>query len=141
MDNTNRLRAGIKVRLIVDFGIVKETLERIGIIRHDLKTVYPSCYCISARLYGIDGDAEDEYYIVHFKELFRLDNRESSFSDMDELRLNTIAFLLHKWGLVECLSPVKKILAEPIDVLPYNKKVEYNISHKYRFTRTVDLGA
>ena len=41
------------------------------------------------------------YYIVHFKELFALDGKQTNLSENDIARRNRIATLLADWGLVE----------------------------------------
>ena len=46
-----------------------------------------------------------KYYIVHFKELFKLDGKQTSnFDESDLGRRNTIIDLLRQWNLVKVLN-------------------------------------
>ena len=121
---------GISVKLKKNFSLVKETLERMGIRNSQEKKFFPSCYCV--------GNEDDGYKIYHFKELFALDGNESTYNDLDELRRNTIAHFLEKWGLVELDEPIETILEKKIDVLSYNDKPNYRICHKYFFKTHID---
>ena len=78
-----------------DFLKVRETLTRIGVASRKDKTIYQSCHILHK---------QGRYYIVHFKELFALDGKPTTFSDNDKARRNTIANLLDEWGLVDLLS-------------------------------------
>jgi len=73
-----------------DFLKVKETLTRIGVASRKDRKLYQSCHILHKR---------GKYYIVHFKELFTLDGKNSSFSEEDQGRRNTIVNLLEEWGL------------------------------------------
>jgi hypothetical protein len=125
---------GIKVKLKKDFPVIRETLERMGIVNREKKIVYPSCYCVEGKSFGLD-DPEGIFRIVHFKELFVLDNKESTIKDLDILRLKTIVYLLQDWGLIEPLEKIDEILYEPISVVSHKDKKDYRIVHKYRFVR------
>ena len=56
------------------------------------KTLYQSCHILHK---------QGKYYIVHFKELFALDGKDTNISENDIARRNTIANLLSDWGLVK----------------------------------------
>ncbi len=104
--------------------IVIETLQRIGIINRKEKILYPSCY-----LYKKD----DRYFLAHFKQLFLLEgNGYNNISQEDIKRLNSIAYCLFSWELIDV--DLKKI--EPYDtkvfVLPHKEKKDWKISHKYK---------
>jgi hypothetical protein len=104
---------------------VKETLTRIGIASKKDKKLYQSCHILHKR---------GKYYIMHFKEMFLLDGKESSFSDEDRRRRNTIANLLEEWGLVVVIN--KDAIADRLDlsnikVLPYKEKNEWTLVSKY----------
>jgi len=120
---------GIEVTLLKNFPLVKETLERIGIRNSQEKKFYPSCYCKETE--------EGVYKIYHFKELFIEDGKESTYSELDELRRNTIVHFMKKWGFVDTKFKIPEILAEKIDVLNYNDKPNYKICHKYFFKRPI----
>lgn len=126
---------GIKVDILKNFSIIKETLERIGIKAEEQKKFYPSCYLV---------EENGEYKIYHFKELFLKDGKQSTYTDKDMYRRNTICFLLKNWGLIELDESVKdkedvnSILVEKVDVLPFPEKHKYRICHKYLFKRSVE---
>ena len=64
-----------------DFLKVKETLTRIGVASRHEKVLFQSCHILHKR---------QKYYIVHFKELFKLDGKPSSLTEDDLARRNTI---------------------------------------------------
>ena len=75
-----------------DFLKIRETLSRIGVASRKERKLYQSCHILHK---------QGRYYIVHFKELFALDGKETNLSENDIARRNTIANLLSDWGLVE----------------------------------------
>lgn len=109
-----------------DFLKVRETLSRIGVASKKEKKLYQSCHILHKQ--GL-------YYIVHFKELFGLDNKPSNFSEEDIARRNTIANLMAEWGLVKLVDPLKT--KDPIapmsqvKILPYKEKDEWELVTKY----------
>lgn len=125
---------GIAVKLNEDFSVIRETLERIGIINRKKKTFYPSCYCVETKESGV-------YRIVHFKELFPLFNRDSTFDEVDAIRRKTIVHLLKNWKLIEVVSPddIDEILSEKITVLKHSEKRDYEIIHKFKFSKRIVL--
>ena len=110
-----------------NFLKVKETLTRIGISSKTEKKLWQSCHILHKR---------GKYYIVHFKELFRLDGLETDFSESDKGRRNTITSLLEQWGLVKVVSP--EAVKEPtcpishFKILPFSQKSEWELIPKYR---------
>ena len=80
----------------------------------------------------------DRYYIVHFKELFALDGKNTNFSSNDLQRRNRIAKLLSDWGLisivnesqVEDLAPLNQI-----KVLSFKDKNDWTLESKYNIGR------
>ena len=109
-----------------DFLKVKETLSRIGVASKKEKTLYQSCHILHK---------QGKYYIIHFKQLFLLDGKNSDFSEEDKARLNTIANLLKEWGLIDLVAPSKS--ADPvaplsqIKIIAYKEKNEWNLVTKY----------
>jgi len=109
-----------------DFLKIKETLTRIGIASHKEKKLYQSCHILHNR---------GRYFIVHFKELFLLDGKESDFTEDDIGRRNTIASLVEQWGLFRIVD--YKRFEEPktplnkIKVLPFKDKDEWTLVSKY----------
>ena len=68
-----------------DFLKIRETLSRIGVASRKERKLYQSCHILHK---------QGRYYIVHFKELFALDGKETNLSENDIARRNTIANLL-----------------------------------------------
>lgn len=114
-----------------DFLKVKETLTRIGVASRKDKKLYQSAHILHK---------QGKYYIVHFKELFALDGKETNFSDEDIGRRNTIASLLEEWGLVDIVDP--DAVAEPkapmsqIKVISFKEKSDWDLCSKYSIGRT-----
>lgn len=125
---------GIDVHLKQDFSVIRETLERIGIINKKTKKFFPSLYCVETQREGV-------HKIVHFKELFPLFGRDTTFDDMDRLRRNTGVHLIKNWGLIDIVDPlsVDEILSEKISVLKYSDKPNYEICHKFKFSTRIVL--
>lgn len=120
---------GIEIRLKKDddFLKVKETLTRIGVASKKDKTLYQSCHILHKR---------GRFAIVHFKELFVLDGKESDISENDIARRNTIANLLAQWGLIELVDPVapsEQSVASitQIKIVKYSEKSQWNLVAKY----------
>ena len=90
-----------------NFLKIRETLTRIGIASRKDKKLYQSCHILHK---------QGRYFIVHFKELFALDGKESN------------------WGLLKILHPAK---AEPqaslsqIKVVSYKEKDDWELVPKY----------
>jgi hypothetical protein len=116
---------GLSVRLIDKYAVVKETLERIGIVNENNKKFFPSCYIIR--------ESDDKCKIYHFKQLLAKDGLEVNYDIIDEVRLKTVIHFLDKWGLVSAIDPIDQILENKIDVIPYKNKKDYTIVHKYMF--------
>ncbi len=126
----------IQIDLVKPFLVVRETLSRIGIINREKHIIYPSAYCVPGNDYP--DLLDDEYYIVHFKQLFSLTGKHSTMNDVDFLRLKTISYFLSKWGLVDIIHPeVDEIMADKLSVLSHSEKPEYQIVHKFKFTTRV----
>ena len=89
MKNINIVSTLIEVTLPTkdDFLKIKETLSRIGIASNKDRKLYQSCHILHKR---------GKYYIVHFKELFALDGKNSTIDDADISRRNSIAKLDRK---------------------------------------------
>ena len=70
-----------------NFLKVRETLTRIGIASKKDNTLYQSCHILHK---------QGRYFIVHFKELFALDGKDSNITSGDIERRNAIAGLLQR---------------------------------------------
>ena len=107
-----------------DFLKVRETLSRIGVASRKDKTLFQSCHILHK---------QGKYYIVHFKELFALDGKDTNLSENDIARRNTIANLLTDWGLVDVVGTTK-IEAAPlsqIKVISFKEKGDWKLETKY----------
>ena len=108
-----------------DFLKVRETLTRIGVASRKEKKLYQSCHILHK---------QGRYFIVHFKELFGLDGKQTNFSEEDQSRRNTIVKLLNDWGLVKVLSEEKIVDQAPlsqIKVIAFKEKSEWILETKY----------
>ena len=106
-----------------DFLKVRETLSRIGVASRKEKKLYQSCHILHK---------QGKYYIVHFKELFALDGKETNLSENDIARRNTIAKLLSDWGLIKIISELTECAPlSQIKVISFNEKGEWNLETKY----------
>jgi len=110
-----------------DFLKVRETLTRIGVASRKEKKVYQSCHILHKR---------GKYYIVHFKELFALDGKQTNLSINDIQRRNRIVQLLVDWGLVSIPEDSKEKIANvaplnQIKVLAFKEKGEWILESKY----------
>jgi hypothetical protein len=108
-----------------NFLKVRETLTRIGIASRKDKKLYQSCHILHK---------QGRYFIVHFKELFALDGKESNITSNDVERRNTIAGLLQDWDLLKILHPSKaepKASLSQIKVVTHKEKDEWELVPKY----------
>ena len=113
----------VSLRQPDDFLKVRETLSRIGVASRKEKKLYQSCHILHKK---------GKYYIVHFKELFALDGKNTNLSENDIARRNTIVNLLNDWGLVDVVG-----VAEPsaplsqIKFISFKEKSEWLLETKY----------
>lgn len=108
-----------------NFLKIKETLTRIGVASKKDKKLYQSAHILFKR---------GKYYIVHFKELFILDGKQSSITVSDIERRNAIATLLEQWGLlkmVERCSNVEQSTISQIKIVSFREKEEWELCPKY----------
>ena len=107
-----------------DFLKVRETLSRIGVASRKNKTLFQSCHILHK---------QGKYYIVHFKELFALDGKDTNISENDIARRNTIANLLSDWGLINVMgkSTVEAAPLSHIKVISFKEKNEWSLETKY----------
>jgi hypothetical protein len=109
-----------------NFLKVKETLSRIGVASKKDKTLYQSCHILHK---------QGKYYIVHFKQLFLLDGKQSDFTEDDRGRLNVIANLLDEWQLVDLADRDKSsdplIPLSQVKIIPHKEKSDWTLVTKY----------
>lgn len=108
------------------FPKIRETLTRVGIANNKTKTIYQSCHILNKK---------GKVYIVHFKELLKLDGRDVSISDEDLERRNDIAKLLEDWNLCSIVD-TDSVVSERRNLFriisfaeakSWNKVYKYNI--------------
>ena len=113
-----------------DFLKVRETLSRIGVASRKERKLYQSCHILHK---------QGKYYIVHFKELFALDGKETNLSENDIARRNTIAKLLNDWNLVGVEGKIEPVAPlSQIKILPYKEKHEWILETKYNIGKKKD---
>ena len=120
----------VKLKEPDDFLKVRETLSRIGVASRKERKLYQSCHILHK---------QGRYYIVHFKELFALDGKDTNINQNDIERRNSIASLLSDWGLIELMGVAEpKAPLSQIKVLPFKEKKEWNLSAKYNIGKKVE---
>ena len=106
-----------------DFLKIRETLSRIGVASRKERKLYQSCHILHK---------QGRYFIVHFKELFALDGKETNLSENDIARRNTIANLLRDWGLVEVIGTSEPVAPlSQIKIISFKEKDEWILETKY----------
>ena len=106
-----------------DFLKVRETLSRIGVASRKEKILYQSCHILHK---------QGKYFIVHFKELFALDGKDTNLSENDIARRNTIAKLLGDWGLVDVKGSVDvSAPLSQIKIISFKDKNDWTLETKY----------
>ena len=114
-----------------DFLKVRETLTRIGVASRKEKKIYQSCHILHK---------QGKYFIVHFKELFALDGKNTNLSSNDVQRRNRIVQLLVDWGLVSITTESQEKISDlaplnQIKVLSFKEKKEWTLESKYNIGR------
>jgi hypothetical protein len=108
-----------------NFLKIRETLTRIGIASRKEQKLFQSCHILHK---------QGRYFIVHFKELFALDGKESNITSNDVERRNTVAGLLQDWGLLKIVDNTKaepKVSLSQIKVVAFKEKSEWELVPKY----------
>ena len=108
-----------------NFLKVRETHTRIGISSRTENKLFQSCHILHK---------QGKYFIVHFKELFALDGKESNIANNDIERRNTIAVLLQDWELLKIVKPEQaepKASLSQIKVLSHKDKSSWELVPKY----------
>ena len=107
-----------------DFLKVRETLSRIGVASRKDKKLFQSCHILHK---------QGKYYIVHFKELFALDGKDTNISENDIARRNTIANLLSDWDLIKVVgkSSIESAPLSQIKVISFKEKNDWILETKY----------
>jgi|TARA_R110000782_G_scaffold85772_6_gene166683 hypothetical protein len=121
----------VKLKEPDDFLKVRETLSRIGVASRKERKLYQSCHILHK---------QGRYYIVHFKELFALDGKDTNISENDVARRNSIAALLGDWGLIEIIGDTEpKAPLSQIKVISFKEKSEWDLETKYNIGKKREL--
>ena len=114
-----------------DFLKVRETLSRIGVASRKERKLYQSCHILHK---------QGRYFIVHFKELFALDGKNTNLSENDIARRNTIANLLKDWELVDIIGDASEVAPlSQIKVLSFREKDEWTLETKYNIGKKKEV--
>ena len=109
-----------------DFLKIRETLSRIGIASKREKKLYQSCHILHK---------QGKYYLVHFKELFKLDGKPTNIDENDIGRRNSIVDLLRQWNLIDIVDESRieepKVPLSQIKILSFKEKDEWKLTTKY----------
>lgn len=107
-----------------DFLKIKETLTRMGIANNKDKVLYQSCHILQK---------QGRYYIVHFKEMLKLDGRPVTIDEEDEVRRDSIAQLLEDWGLLIITDGRDDLwkMQNNFRVITFKQKDEWSLKSKY----------
>ena len=121
----------VSLRQPDDFLKVRETLSRIGVASRKEKKLYQSCHILHKK---------GKYYIVHFKELFALDGKNTNLSENDIARRNTIVKLLSDWGLVTMKGKPEPIAPlSQIKIIAFKEKNEWMLETKYNIGKKKEV--
>ena len=114
-----------------DFLKVRETLSRMGVASRKDRKLYQSCHILHK---------QGKYYIVHFKELFALDGKQTNLTENDIARRNTISNLLKDWGLVSIMGDSSNVAPlSQIKVLSFREKDEWELCTKYKIGKKKEV--
>ena len=114
-----------------DFLKIRETLSRIGVASRKERKLYQSCHILHK---------QGRYYIVHFKELFALDGKQTNLSENDIARRNTIANLLKDWGLISIMGDASECAPlSQIKVLSFREKGDWELCTKYNIGKKKEV--
>jgi len=108
---------------------IKETLTRIGVSSKHKKALFQSCHILHKR---------GKYYILMFKELFKLDGKPANISESDLRRRNTIIRLLEEWGLLTVVNREQitdQAHMSQLKIIPYSQKEDWELISKYTVGR------
>lgn len=110
-----------------NFLKVRETLGRIGISKQNV--LYQSCHILHK---------QGRYFIIHFRELFALDDYDNLVTENDIAIRNTITDLLSQWELVTIVDP--ESILEPRAPIQTLKIVRYADRNNWAFDPMYQIG-
>lgn len=123
----NILENAVEVKPIGSDGFrkIKETLTRMGVSSKTTKTLSQSAHILHKK---------GRFYILHFKEMMKMDGLESEMSEGDVARRNRIAQMLSDWNLLEILTPHNLEPMGPasmVRVIKFADREEWELRPKY----------
>lgn len=119
----------IKLTQPENFLKIKETLTRMGIANQRDKVLYQSCHIL--KKHDVET-GEPRLFIVHFKDMMRLDGKLVNISDEDIQRTVSIAKTLETWGLLEVESSPENVeVTNNFRVIKAAQKAEWTLKSKY----------
>jgi hypothetical protein len=126
---------GVEVDILNSDNFLKiaETLTRMGIpsVKSDKNTLYQSCHILHKR----DTKGDSKYAIVHFKELFQLDGKQTNIDEEDIQRRNSIVQRLAQWNLVKVIETEKvsdSVLKQSFKIIKHTEKSDWVLLSKYQ---------
>ena len=122
----------VKVELLTKPRVIKETLSRMGIGNPKSKELWQLCHLINIR---------KEWFVIHFKETYLLQDKEVFLRDEDIVKRNEISKILQEWGLVKIVNPKEIDFSYGFDVSAVtdeNMKFVYRIKHASRQDYTLN---
>jgi|TARA_R110000851_G_scaffold230898_7_gene383719 hypothetical protein len=115
----------VSIREPDDFLKIRETLTRMGVASKHENKLFQSCHILHK---------QGHYFIVHFKELFLLDGKNSNLFENDIERRNSITTLLSDWGLLSIIDESQATKVAPlrqIKIIPHKEKMNWELVPKY----------
>jgi len=122
---TEEKRIQVKLKNPDFYRRVQETLTRMGVVNVKEHKLWQSCHIIEEN--GL-------YYVVHFKEIFLMEGKESDFGIEDEERRNCIIDMLQTWNLLEAVDPIPfdHVNRPRVFVLKYALKQDWQLFPKVK---------
>lgn len=102
-----------------NFLVVKETLTRIGSASGQVLT--QPCFILFKK---------DRYYIVHYKELLRLDGQRIELTQEDLDFRDSVIRILEEFNLLESVNEVEKRGSRP-KIIPHSEKSKWTLTPLY----------
>ena len=97
----------------------------MGIANNKDRVLYQSCHILQK---------QGRYYIVHFKEMLRMDGRQVDIDGEDYQRRDSITQLLEDWGLITIKEEERNELfavTNNFRVISFKQKDDWKLVAKY----------
>jgi hypothetical protein len=119
----------VKLHNDEDFLKICETLTRMGVTNKEQTKLFQSCHLFHKR---------GNYFLVHYKELLKLDGYIVDITEEDYQRRNKIVALLEQWNLLSCVDQFKienQLEIAKLKVVSFIDKSKFQLVPKYRIGR------